>query len=78
MARSLTISIWNTNEFVVTMDEQVSDYMIWKLNDGHKLCRLDIHFRKTEQLVIGLDGNDMVTELQRVQISLCTHFKRRN
>lgn len=48
----------------MTIDEQDSDYMVWKLYNKYKLCwGLDINFTRTEQLVIGLDGNGIVINL---------------
>ena len=40
------------------MDEQESNYMICKLHEQYKNWGLDINYQKTEQLIIGRDGDD--------------------
>jgi len=42
------------------MDEKDSSYMIRKLHEQYKKWGLYINYDKTEQLVIGREGNDMV------------------
>jgi len=48
------------DQVVVAMDEQDSNYMIRKLHEEYKNWGLDINYEKTEQLIIGRDGDDMV------------------
>ena len=48
------------DQVVVAMDEQDSNYMTRKLHEQYKNWGLDINYVKTEQLIIGRDGDDMV------------------
>ena len=55
------------------MDEQDSNYMIGKLHEQYKNLGLDINYEKTEQLIIGRDGDDTVIGSKIIQD--CVRFK---
>ena len=61
------------DQVVIAMDEQDSSYMISKLHEQYKNWGLDINYEKTEQLVIGREGKDMV--LGPNTIRDCVRFK---
>ena len=61
------------DQVVVAMDEQDSSYMIRKLHEQYKQWGLDINYEKTEQLIIGREGNDMVIGSNTIRD--CVRFK---
>jgi len=61
------------DQLVIAMDEQDSSYMIRKLHEQYKNWGLDITYEKTEQLVIGREGKDMV--LGSNTVGVCAQFK---
>jgi len=59
-AKFLYTLLFADDQVVIAMDEQDSSFMIRKLHEKYKNWGLDITYEKTEQLVIGREGKDMV------------------